>query len=104
MNNFNDNFECGYINKPYANLRPFTCFPTCPRFSCPPSKPNFNCGCFPSNHPCDCPPCPDHHNQNWNNNYCNPYQNCNDCSPCLSPRDLLFFWGGFTSGKDRFKP
>ena len=70
MHFFNDsNFDCGYINKPYANLRPFTCFTPCPRFSCPELN-RYN-NCQPYYHP--------------------PYRN----EICLSNRDLAFFVGGY---------
>lgn len=36
---FLDEFECGYVNRPYCSLRPFSNTPICPIFSCP--KPNL---------------------------------------------------------------
>ena len=77
-------FDCGYINKPYTNLRPFTSFSPCPRFSCPD---------FCRHSPCDCFP----YNPNFNCK--NPYLN-----ECISPRDLLIFLGGMSAGKNCHKP
>ena len=85
-------FECGYINKPYCNLRPITSITPCPRFSCPP--PNcFDCPpncCVPD---CfDCPPC------NCSPNFPCPPQQCN-CQPCINP-NLIWFLGGFIFGRN----
>ena len=94
--NCNNEYECGYINKPYTNLRPFTCFTPCPRFSCPQFNHLPNCGYYPNLNPC-----------------CKPYERpCqppfNPCQPinqpCFSPRDLLFFMGGYSTRKHRCQP
>ena len=111
--NMKNDFECGYINRPYTNLRPFSSVSPCPRFSCPLEKPNFNCGCFPNNSYNYCPP----HHSPCGYNKCKPSCDCSldffsphcnlpcECdNSCISKRDLLFFLGGFASGKDRCKP
>lgn len=103
-------FECGYINKPYTNLRPFSCFTPCPKFSCPQFNTLPNCGCFPNLNQnlwnpnfCHCNPnfsCIPNFNCNQNFCHCNPI----NCMPQLFPRDLLFFFGGYSSRKHRHEP
>lgn len=94
--NCNNEYECGYINKPYTNLRPFTCFTPCPRFSCPQFNKLPNCGCYPNLNPCYNPyehPCQP------------PFSPCQPINqPCCSPRDLLFFMGGYSTRKHRCQP
>lgn len=105
--NCNNEYECGYINKPYTNLRPFTSFTPCPRFSCPQFNHIPNCGCFPNLDPCYNPcerPCSPPFIP------CRlPFNPCQPCNPnfgqtCLSPRDLLFFMGGYSARKHRCQP
>lgn len=75
-----EDFDCGYVNKPYANLRPFSCFEPYPRFSCPNFCENRHSPCLPIN-------------PNFNN-----FQQI-----CL-PKDLLIFLGGICTGKHMHKP
>lgn len=42
---FLNDFDCGYINKPYCSLKPFDNNTICPKFSCP--QPNL---CNPNHH------------------------------------------------------
>lgn len=106
---FCDDFECGYINKPYCSLRPFNNIPSCPKFSCPPPlrcQQPFNSrfdnrnrcfdGCNP--YPYCCP----------RYDYCQPSfpydpccEPCRPCRPrpcCFPLNNLLWFFGGFKCG------
>lgn len=112
-----DEFECGYLNKPYCSLRPFSNIHCCPKFSCPPplkcqnpchNSPccepcNPNCHCCPqfdfcpSKFPCDpcCQPC---------FSPCDCFSSCNPCKPnpcCFPLNNLLWFFGGFNCGKKK---
>lgn len=119
--NCNNDYECGYINKPYTNLRPFTSFTPCPKFSCPQFNHLPNCSCFPNldpcynpcEHPCSPPfiPCrPPYNPCNPPFNPCRPpFNPCQPCNPnfgqpCLTSRDLLFFMGGYSTRKHRSQP
>lgn len=88
----NSEFECGYINKPYCSLRPFSNIPSCPKFSCPPPLGCHNsCGnpCYPPNNCCP-PNCHQPNNWCWNNDNwfphcCPPHQDFCRPSPCCPP-------------------
>ncbi len=117
-------FECGYINKPYCALRPFSNCPSCPKFSCPPplnchnpcSSPCFHNNCSPF--PFCCPPHQDFCQppfQPCQPFPCNPCQSfpCNPCQPlpcnrpvdCFQPcnpmNSLIWFYGGYRCGNKR---
>ena len=97
-------FDCEYTNKPFTNLKPFSCISPCPRFSCPNFNNNVN-QCFPNHYfPNNC----FHQNEQY---FCPPFwQNNNgfqhnfvgqfDCyrphfNNCLSCRDIAFFLTGY---------
>lgn len=104
-------FECGYINKPYCVLRPFNNCPSCPKFSCPPPL-NCHNPCNPPFHnhfshfpyccpphqdftPPNCNPCQHHHNP------CQPCQpfDCQPFNPFMS--NLIWFYGGYRCGNKK---
>lgn len=115
-------FDCGYINKPYCALRPFSNIPSCPKFSCPPSlrckQPhsffpyNNCCSCYPYCSPPFCQPnlplpyFPNFQPHIPSEPFCQPNNivpknNQSFSNPCCSPLSLLWFYGGFRCGQKR---